>query len=168
MISFAAFRVRAWHRCRPAGLVLAAVIALSACIFEPPGRTVAAVEPAQAEVAALLAAQSDAWNAGDIEGFMAGYWRSPDLRFASGGEVTRGFDETLARYRARYPDRAAMGRLDFSDQEIIVLAGDAAIAHGRWRLERASGAVSGLYTLVLRRIDGSWRIVSDTTTLAAQ
>ncbi len=73
---------------------------------------------------------------------------------------------TLDRYRRVYADRAAMGRLEFSDLEVDVVSGDAAIVHGRWKLYRANDEPSGLYTLIFRRIGGDWVIVSDTTTSA--
>ncbi|MEQ9315303.1 MAG: nuclear transport factor 2 family protein [Henriciella sp.] len=114
----------------------------------------------------LLENQDAAWNAGDIDGFMEGYWVSPDLRFASGGSVTRGYDETLQRYKSRYSNRGLMGQLNFTELEIVPLASDAAVVHGRWLLMRESDAPSGLFTLVFRKIDGQWKIVSDTTTSA--
>ena len=117
-------------------------------------------------ITALLEQQDDAWNRGDIDAFMNGYWRSPELRFASGGDVTRGWDETNARYHRVYATADLMGRLVTSDYEIVLLSPDAAIAHGAWLLERAGDRPSGLYTLVLRKIDGEWLIVSDTTTSA--
>lgn len=120
---------------------------------------------AESRIRTVLGAQAAAWNAGDVETFMDGYTRGPELRFASGGEVTRGWQETLDRYRRRYPDRAAMGMLTFSDLEISVLSTDAAVVFGRWRLRLATGAEpAGLFTLLWRREgDGKWRIVSDHT-----
>ena len=138
----------------------------AACARAPPPLT---AEREAAEVAAitqLLDAQDVAWNKGDIDGFMKGYWPSPDLRFASGGKVTRGFDETVARYKTTYATPALMGQLDTSDHEIVLLSPDAAIAHGHLALTRDGDAPSGLYTLVLRKFDGEWLIVSDTTTSA--
>lgn len=117
-------------------------------------------------VRTILSAQQIAWNAGDIDGFMQGYWRSPDLRFASGGSVTNGWQSTRDRYHARYSDRALMGELSFSDLEFDTLSSDAAIVHGAWALRRDGDRPSGLFTLIFKRIDGEWKIVSDTTTLA--
>jgi ketosteroid isomerase-like protein len=114
----------------------------------------------------LLRAQDAAWNRGDIDAFMRGYVHSPDLRFASGGTVTRGWDATNARYKTRYATPEKMGQLSTTDYEIDILSADAAVAHGRWSLDRAGDKPSGLYTLVLRKASGEWRIVSDTTTSA--
>ena len=119
-----------------------------------------------AAITALLDAQDAAWNRGDIDGFMDGYWKSPQLRFASGGKVTRGWDETNARYHNTYGGPDTMGTLITDDYEIVLLSPDAAIAHGRWKLEGREGTPWGLYTLVLRKMGGAWKIVSDTTTSA--
>jgi ketosteroid isomerase-like protein len=120
----------------------------------------------EAMILSVLTAQQDAWNAGDIDGFMAGYWQSPDLRFASGGTMTRGWQETSDRYNKNYADRAAMGRLTFSDLEVSRIGDDDAVVHGGWALARAADNPSGLFTLLLRKIDGTWKVVSDTTTSA--
>lgn len=123
--------------------------------------------PDEQAITAVLAAQQAAWNAGDIDSFMQGYWQSPDLRFASGGHVVRGYTPTLERYHDRYSNRALMGRLEFDQLEVVQLSEDAAVVHGGWRLEREDGSLpSGLFTLVFRRINGDWKIISDTTTSA--
>ncbi|MGE6697743.1 YybH family protein [Hyphomonas sp. NPDC076900] len=142
----------------------AAFLALAACATS--GVSPAARAADEAAILSLLEAQDTAWNQGDIEGFMAGYLRSPDLRFASGGNITRGWDETLARYKARYGTGAEMGTLTTSDHEIEILSADAAIAHGKWQLDWQGEQPWGLYTLILRKTGGEWRIVSDTTTAA--
>ena len=114
----------------------------------------------------VLTRQQAAWNAGDIDAFMQDYWQSPELRFASGGTVTRGWQETRDRYHANYSDRDLMGELSFSELEVKMLSDDAAVAHGVWALARAEDNPSGLFTLLFREMDGGWKIVSDTTTSA--
>lgn len=114
----------------------------------------------------VIEAQQAAWNGGDIDAFMAGYWQSEDLRFASGGSVTRGWQATRDRYHRRYVSVRAMGQLAFEDLEISVLSHDSAVIHGRWQLERETDSPSGLFTLIARKTDGRWQIVSDTTTSA--
>jgi len=117
----------------------------------------------QAELRSLLDAQSAAWNRGDIEGFMAGYWKSERTTFAGAKGVFRGWQALLERYHRDYPDRAAMGTLTFSDLEITVLAPSAAFVLGHWHLDRASGPVGGIFSLVVRKFPEGWRIIHDHT-----
>lgn len=112
---------------------------------------------------AVLDAQASAWNRGDIDGFMAGYWKSDELTFSAGGKTTRGWQATHDRYIARYPDRAAMGELKFSGLEAQRLDRNAALLLGRWELARAKDHPAGNFSLVFVRIDGVWRIVHDHT-----
>src|SRR5258708_14001935 len=87
----------------------------------------------QAEVQAVLMGQIDAWNRGDLEGYMAGYWKSPDLVFFSNGSETLGWQPTLDRYRSRYQGAGKeMGNLDFPQMEIVMLGPESAMARGRW------------------------------------
>jgi uncharacterized protein len=115
------------------------------------------------DIMQVLDAQDAAWNAGDIDGFMAHYLTSEGLRFASGGTTNRGWQATLERYKTRYPDKMAMGTLNFQNLEIKVLSPDYAQVFGRWELTRAYDKPGGLFTLLLNRRDGKWVIVSDHT-----
>jgi beta-aspartyl-peptidase (threonine type) len=121
-----------------------------------------------AEVRALLDAQVSAWNRGDLEAFMAGYWRSPELVFCSGATVTKGWDATLERYRKRYQaEGREMGRLTFDAIDVMALGEDAAFARGAYRLRLRDGSEpNGLFTLVLRRFPDGFRIVHDHTSAA--
>ena len=142
---------------------------LAAFLLAPPVPAPAqpqdAPDAAEAIVTVLRDAEA-AWNAGDIPGYMASYWNSPELRFASGGTVTSGWQPTLERYLARYPDRETMGRLVFADLDVRLLGPDHALAFGSWRLVRAHDEPHGLFSLVLRRFPEGWRIVHDHTSSA--
>lgn len=111
----------------------------------------------------VLNAQADAWNRGDIDGFMAHYWNSDELTFCAGGDTLQGWSSTLARYRDKYPTPQRMGRVEFDNIQLTPLSDDAALAVGRWRVEREGDPVGGVFSLVLRRIDGRWVIVHDHT-----
>lgn len=126
-----------------------------------------AAEAAVRRIEALLAEQAEAWNRGDLEGFMEGYLRSPELSYTAGGAVHRGWDELLERYRRAYGEGEAMGLLTFDDLEVHPLSADAAWALGRWRLELAADTLGGAYTLVLREVDGEWKVVHDHTSTDA-
>lgn len=119
------------------------------------------------EIKALLTEQVGHWNAGDIDGFMQYYWKSDDLTFSSGGTTRRGWDETLRRYRERYPTPERMGRTTFSGLEMRPLGDTAALVLGRWELERKPDPIGGNFTLVLEKQDGRWVIIHDHTSQAA-
>lgn len=147
-------------------LTAAVFLLLAACASTPAGVTPQQQSAEAATITALLKAQDAAWNEGDIDGFMKGYWPSESLRFASGGNVVRGYAATLDRYKLRYPGKEGMGLLETTEYEVDLVSPDAAIAHGRWKVTTGEGSSTGLYTLVLRKMDGEWLIVSDTTTSA--
>lgn len=114
-------------------------------------------------IRAVMDAQAVAWNKGDIEGFMNGYWRSDKLIFVSGDKVTRGWQQTLDNYKKSYATKERMGTLTFSDLEISVLSKDAAVVLGSWSLERAGDRPHGKFTLTFRKKKEGWRIVIDHT-----
>jgi uncharacterized protein (TIGR02246 family) len=145
------------------------VSALTACaITRNPDISGEARGSTKAAISDVLDTQVEAWNRGDLETFMEGYWNSPDLVFTSGGRVQRGWQTTLDRYRAAYGERTeTMGRLMFTDLEVHELERESAWALGRWRLETDAEPRGGVFSLVLRRIDGRWLIVHDHTTESA-
>ncbi|HYJ92610.1 MAG TPA: DUF4440 domain-containing protein [Pyrinomonadaceae bacterium] len=118
---------------------------------------------AQSEIRKVMDDQVAAWNRGDIDGFMRGYWNSEKLVFVSGDNVTRGWRPTLERYKKSYDTRAKMGTLTFSDLEITVLSKDAAVVLGSWALARDKDNPHGKFTLTFRRFRHGWRIVIDHT-----
>lgn len=119
-----------------------------------------------AAIRAVLDAQVAAWNRGDIDGFMEGYWRSPETVFVSGDTVTHGWQTVLDRYKKGYDTREKMGTLTFSDLEIKVMSKDMAVATGRWQLARAADTPHGRFTLIFRKTSEGWRIVHDHTSSA--
>jgi len=124
-------------------------------------------EPAQKEIRAVLDRQVQAWNRKDLEGFMQGYWRSPNLTFYSGGTTVSGWDETLARYRNRYQSAGnEMGKLEFLDLKIELLGSGAAFVRGRFHLMMSSGESGGLFTLTFRKFADGWKIIHDHTSTA--
>jgi ketosteroid isomerase-like protein len=115
------------------------------------------------DIVAVMNTQSAAWNRGDIEGFMQGYWNSEKLVFVS-SRVTRGWRPTLENYKRSYPTKEAMGTLTFSELEVTVLSKDAAVVLGSWSLQRANDNPKGKFTLIFRKLKEGWRIVHDHTT----
>lgn len=116
----------------------------------------------------VLRQQVEAWNRHDLEGFMAGYWNSPDLVFFSGAQKTSGWQATLERYRARYQSEGReMGKLEFSDLSVHPLGTDAAYVLGEFHLTMSDGKTPhGLFTLIFRKFPEGWKIVHDHTSAA--
>jgi uncharacterized protein (TIGR02246 family) len=114
-------------------------------------------------IEAVLRAQQAAWNQGDVDAFLTAYWHSPELTFSGSSGVSRGWDGVLARYKKNYPDRAAMGHLDFSQLEFRFLGRDAALVLGRWHLKRDQGDIGGVFSLVWERFPEGWKIIHDHT-----
>lgn len=115
----------------------------------------------ETEIRGLLKAQTEAWNRGDIEGFMQTYWKSDSLIFIGKSGVQWGWKETLSNYKKSYPDTAAMGKLAFELIQVTQLSPEYYFVVGKWILTRSIGNLSGYYDLLLRKINGKWVIVAD-------
>jgi len=146
----------------PAAALLAAVTPVRPAVpGGPPSSDEAAVRN-------VLSEQASAWNRGDVDGFLTGYWNSEQTVFAGSQGITRGWQALKERYRKSYPDRKAMGTLTFSDLEVKVLCPDAALAVGKWHLDRESGLIGGVFSLVLGQFPEGWRILADHTSVVPE
>ncbi len=127
-----------------------------------------AAERVEQRVKQVLMFQVEAWNKGDLEGYMQGYWHSPDLTFFSGGTVTQGWEPTLERYRKRYQSGGnEMGHLDFQDLQVNQMGAKSAVATGKWQLTMRDGKKPhGLFTLIFLQTEQGWKIVHDHTSSA--
>ena len=135
---------------------------------------VCAADPAptaeEKDIRAVLDAQAAAWNKGDLDGFMAGYWNDEKLTFISGGDITFGWKKTKERYEKRYKaDGKEMGKLTFSEFHVEVLSPTAAVARGKFELtfEKETDAkqksARGRFTLVLKKFPDGWKVTHDHT-----
>jgi uncharacterized protein (TIGR02246 family) len=115
----------------------------------------------------VLTRQQAAWNRGDLDAFVEGYWHSSDLTFSGIDGTVRGYDGVLDRYKKAYADRHAMGQLQFSGLEFRFLGSDAALVLGHWRLTRTKGDIGGVFSLVFQRFPEGWRIIHDHTSAVA-
>ena len=118
-------------------------------------------------IRAVIEAQREAWNRGDIEGYMDGYERSANTVFVSGDNVTHGWQTVLDHYKKAYDSREKMGVLTFSDLEITSLGTDTAVVLGRWHLQRAKDEPHGRFTLIFRKTKQGWKIIHDHTSSSA-
>jgi ketosteroid isomerase-like protein len=126
------------------------------------------IERIEQTVKHVLVSQVEAWNKGDLEGYMQGYWHSPELTFYSGGTITQGWEPTLERYRKRYQSGGnEMGHLEFQDLQVQPLGAKSAVATGKWQLTMRDGKKPhGLFTLIFLQTEQGWKIVHDHTSSA--
>lgn len=115
----------------------------------------------EAAIRKVIDDQTAAWNRGDIDGFMSGYWKSDKLEFVGRTDVTRGWQATLDRYKKNYNTRDKMGTLSFADVEFIPISKDAAFIVMTWQLGTAKDSPRGKSTLLWRKFKEGWRIVVD-------
>lgn len=111
----------------------------------------------------LLDNQAKAWSKGSIEEFMQGYWRSDSLTFTGKNGVTYGYKTTLKNYRKNYPNTAAMGKLHFDLLQVKKLSSKYFYVIGKWHLKRTAGDIGGYFTLLFKKINKRWFIISDHT-----
>lgn len=109
----------------------------------------------------ILEQQSRAWNQGNIEGFMKGYWESDSLMFIGKNGITYGWENTLHQYQKSYPDTMAMGQLHFTVLKVKGLSGQYQQVTGQWHLQRSQGDLSGYFTLLFQKIRNKWVIIMD-------
>lgn len=155
-------------RNRPAIITLVSIWLAVAAVAMASAAQPAAQKPAapaltktERDILAVMELQKAAWNKGDIEGYMASYWKSDALTFQSGGRRSYGWEKVLADYKKGYGP-GKMGTLDFTDLEFHVLAKDAAYVLGRFKLEFEDGRKSeGVFTVILRKTAEGWRIIHD-------
>lgn len=136
------------------------LVILLGLLFGAPAFTAASGE---SSIRAVLTAQVDAWNRGDLTTFVTSY--AEDCLFV-GKQVVRGRPAVLARYQKSYSNAAAMGKLKFTDLEVHEVDPQVALVIGHFHLTRTAeggGDASGVFSLVFHRIGGRWRIVLDHT-----
>ncbi|AMM52159.1 L-asparaginase [Rufibacter sp. DG15C] len=136
------------------GLLLC--FSLSFCTTKVP--SVSTVQP---EIQRIMDDQSQAWNRGDLEGFMAHYWKSDSLVFIGKSGPTYGWQKTLENYQKGYPNKDAMGQLKFTLLKTDVLSPETLFVVGKWHLTRTIGDVGGHFSLVFKKINGQWKIIAD-------
>lgn len=134
-------------------LITSIVLALTFISFHAFGQEV--------EIRSLLKKQTEAWNRGDLDGFMEGYWKSDSLMFIGKSGITYGWQQTLDNYKKGYPDKTAMGFLTFTLIQLKPLSKKYFSVVGKWHLKRTIGDLGGHYTLLLKKIKGKWVVVAD-------
>jgi hypothetical protein len=116
----------------------------------------------EAAIREVLSSQVNSWNEGNIDGFMEGYWKSDSLLFI-GSKITYGWDSTLVRYKRSYPDKATMGQLRFDIMRVDFISTDNYLVTGRYTLFRENDSPTGIFTLLVKKINDEWVVIYDHT-----
>ncbi|MGI8950347.1 MAG: YybH family protein [Chitinophagaceae bacterium] len=111
----------------------------------------------------LMNKQVEAWNRGNIDAFMNGYWKNDSLLFVGKNGAEFGWTTALENYKKHYADTAAMGKLHFDILQIKQLSTEYYFVLGKWHLTRSVGNIGGYYTLLFKKINGVWLIMADHT-----
>ena len=123
--------------------------------------TISAQSKDEKAIRTVLTNQTNAWNKGDLQNYMQGYWHNDSLMFIGKSGITYGWQKTLENYKKGYPDTAAMGKLKFELLAVKKLSLNYYFVVGKWNLVRSIGNVGGAFTLLFRKIKNTWVIVSD-------
>jgi len=111
----------------------------------------------------LLNTQATAWSNNDIEGFMEGYYQSDSVAYFGSGGVRYGYKTMLEGYKERYPTAAHTGKLEFTIHDITRISKDAYWVMGEYHLTRTVGNANGTFMIVLKRMNGVWKIIGDSS-----
>ncbi|MBK9273124.1 MAG: nuclear transport factor 2 family protein [Flavobacteriales bacterium] len=139
-------------------LVLALPLWLVGCSAEPKDFHDMEV---RAAVTKVMAEQEEAWDRGDIRGFMTGY--AEGACFITAKERTCGREAVTRRYLERYTDKAAMGDLHFGISEVLAVGPEHAWCTGTWSLFRSADTLSGGFSLLWQQGPQGWRVIRDHT-----
>jgi len=118
-------------------------------------------DSAKAGILKVMTAQEVAWNNGDLEGFMQGYWKSDSLKFYGRNGLTKGWQNTLDNYKRGYPSKAETGTLNFVINDISQVEGDNYWVMGEYHLKREVGDADGVFIIIFKKINGEWKIIAD-------
>jgi ketosteroid isomerase-like protein len=116
---------------------------------------------AQEAIYEVMSEQQKAWNNGNLEGYMNGYWKNDSLVFVGSSDINMGWNKTLKNYRSNYGEKSTMGHLLLQNISFKQLDGQHAWLMGKWQLYRTNDTLKGHYTLLWQLIDGQWKIVAD-------
>jgi beta-aspartyl-peptidase (threonine type) len=153
-----------WPGCLMIAILLATVLGFAYVFARRTIEHEQRLDSIEGEVRAILDAQVAAWNRGDVDGFMAGYWNDENLFYISGGKSVQGFNSLKERYATAYQGEGKeMGKLKFAELHIEPIGLDAALVRGRWEVTTSKESVGGWFTLLFRHSSDGWKIVHDHT-----
>ena len=120
-------------------------------------------ETEKQEILSVMKAQEEAWSNHNLEGFMQGYWKNDSLKFYGRNGITFGWQKTLDNYKKGYPTKEHSGTLTFKVNDISKITNGAYSVMGEYHLKRAVGDANGVFMIIFKKIQGEWKIITDTS-----
>jgi hypothetical protein len=120
-------------------------------------------EEALSLIKSKMGIQEEAWNTGDLNGFMQSYWQSDSLLFLGKSGISFGWQTTLDNYVKGYSSPEEMGQLTFENEVIRFIDIKTVQVIGKWHLKRTGDLdnLEGHYSLIWKKKKGNWVIISD-------
>lgn len=140
-------------------LIIITVLILHACKTQKISSS--NYEASKQEIMTMMLQTAKDWSNGDLEAFMQGYIKSDSLKFVGSSGITYGWEQTLENYKKGYPTKDHTGTLTFKLLEFDQLADDVFLVIGEFHLKRTIGDADGMFSIVLKRIKGEWKIIAD-------
>lgn len=146
-------------------LILIYLFSLASCNSpKNPALTDAQIQKDTEDIKAVLHQQAKDWSDASIDAFMEGYDKTPNLLFVGKSGITKGWQQTLDRYKVGYPSKDHTGKLTFDVLEVQPINAEVYILVGEFHLTRKVGKADGIFTLVFKKVDNQWKVISDHTT----
>jgi len=140
-------------------LIITSVLFLNECKKE--GVSPSNYEVSKQQITSMMLQTAEDWSKGDLEAFMNGYIKSDSLKFVGSGGITYGWQQTLENYKKGYPTKEHTGTLTFNLLEFDQLANDVFLVIGEFHLKRTVGDADGMFSIILKHINGEWKIIAD-------
>ncbi len=118
-------------------------------------------QAAKQEITTMMMQQAKDWSNGNLEAFMQGYIKSDSLKFVGSNGLTYGWQQTLDNYKKNYPTKDHTGILTFNLIDFNQLAKDVFLVIGEYHLKRTIGDANGIFSIILKKINGEWKIITD-------
>jgi len=120
----------------------------------------------RAELQAMLERAAGNWNRGDLDAFMSDYLPSDSTTYVGGRGLVRGPAAIRSSYARLFTGELVRDSLSFTILDVDPVAPDVANLIARYILARRVGGrdsvtASGPTSLLVRRVEGRWRIVHD-------
>ena len=141
-------------------------VLLAAPAFSQNGDQMFTATRQQLDVVKVILAQQNAWNNGDLDGYLSHYKDAPDTQ-AVLANLVRGIDAIRGAYKQNFPNKESMGTIEDTDIDVRALGDNYALATGKYHLNRSKksgGAIDGSFMELFEKTPKGWQIIFSQST----